>query len=108
MTNDAVLSRLAAQIEARKQSNTENSYVAGLFAAGEDAILQKVGEESVEFLLAAKSDDTKHLVAEAADVWFHMLVLMSHKGLGPDDILEELISREGVSGIAEKAARGND
>ena len=108
MTNDAVLSRLAAQIEARKQANTENSYVAGLFAAGEDAILQKVGEESIEFLLAAKSDDAKHLVAEAADVWFHMLVLMSHKGLGPDDILKELNSREGVSGITEKASRGND
>ncbi|MEE9334990.1 MAG: phosphoribosyl-ATP diphosphatase [Granulosicoccaceae bacterium] len=108
MTNDPVLSRIAAQIEARKQANAENSYVAGLFAAGEDAILQKVGEESIEFLLAAKSNDTKHLVAEAADVWFHMLVLMSHKGLGPDDILKELNSREGVSGLAEYAARGND
>jgi len=108
MTNDAVLSRIAAQIEARKQANTKNSYVAGLFAAGEDAILQKVGEESVEFLLAAKGNDSKHLVAEAADVWFHMLVLMSHKGLGPDDILKELNSREGVSGLAEFAARGNN
>ena len=108
MTNDSVLSRIAAQIEARKQANTENSYVAGLFAAGEDAILQKVGEESVEFLLAAKGIDTDHLVAEAADVWFHMLILMSHKGLGPDDILKELNRREGVSGLAEFAARGND
>jgi len=108
MTDNAVLSRIAAQIEARKQANSENSYVAGLFAAGEDAILQKVGEESVEFLLAAKGNDAKHLVAEAADVWFHMLVLMSHKGLGPNDILKELSSREGVSGIAEKASRGKD
>lgn len=108
MTNDSVLSRIAAQIEARKQANTENSYVAGLFAAGEDAILQKVGEESVEFLLAAKGNDSNHLVAEAADVWFHMLVLMSHKGLGPDDILKELNRREGISGLAEFAARGND
>ena len=105
MATNTVLSRLASQIEARKQANTENSYVAGLFAAGEDAILQKVGEESVEFLLAAKGSDTDHLVAEAADVWFHMLILMSHKGLGPDDILNELKRREGVSGLTEFAAR---
>jgi len=69
---------------------------------------KRVGEESVEFILAAKSNDPDHLVAEAADVWFHMLVLMSQKGLGPDDILKELNRREGVSGLAEKAARGND
>ena len=108
MTNETVLTRIAAQIEARKQANTQNSYVAGLFDAGEDAILQKVGEESIEFLLAAKSNDSDHLVAEAADVWFHMLILLSHKGLGPDDILKELNRREGVSGLAEKAARGQD
>ena len=108
MTNETVLTRIAAQIEARKQAKSQNSYVAGLFEAGEDAILQKVGEESTEFLLAAKNDDAEHLVAEAADVWFHMLILLSHKGLGPDDILNELNRREGVSGLAEKASRGKD
>jgi phosphoribosyl-ATP pyrophosphohydrolase len=103
---DGVLVRLAATLEQRKESAEGVSYVADLFAGGEDAILQKVGEESVEFLLAAKSGDNQHLVAEAADVWFHMLVLLSYKGLGPTDILNELNRREGVSGLAEKAARG--
>jgi phosphoribosyl-ATP pyrophosphohydrolase len=78
-----------------------------LFDRGEDTILKKVGEEAVEFLLAAKSDDSAHLVAEAADVWFHMLVLMSAKGLSSSDILAELARREGVSGLEEKASRAS-
>ncbi len=106
MSEADVLSRVAATIEQRKSADGEKSYVASLFAGGEDAILQKVGEESIEFILAAKNADKQKLVAEAADVWFHMLVLMSYQGLGPDDILNELNRREGVSGLAEKAARG--
>jgi len=106
MSEYGVLDRLAATLEQRKSQATSDSYVADLFARGEDAILQKVGEEAVEFLLAAKNSDNQHLIAEAADVWFHMLVLMSHKGLAPEDILNELNRREGVSGLAEKAARG--
>ena len=105
MNDEDVLSRLAQMLESRKQVFDEQSYVADLFAAGEDAILQKVGEESVEFILAAKSGNPQKLVAEAADIWFHRLVLLSHKGLGPADILNELRRREGVSGLAEKAAR---
>jgi phosphoribosyl-ATP pyrophosphohydrolase len=105
MSTEAVLSRLAETFEQRKSADSESSYVASLFAAGDDAILKKVGEESIEFVLAAKGNDKNHLVAEAADVWFHMLVLMSHKGLGPDDILQELKRREGTSGITEKANR---
>lgn len=104
-TSDDVLRRLAATIDSRKGAEADKSYVSSLFARGEDCILQKVGEESVEFLLAAKSGDPQALVAEAADVWFHMLVLLSHKGLGPDDVLAELQRREGVSGHDEKAAR---
>ena len=100
-----VLARLSTTFDARRCASADDSYVAGLFARGEDAILQKVGEEAVEFLLAAKGSDPDHLVAEAADVWFHMLVLMSHKGLGPDAILNELQRREGASGLAEKASR---
>jgi len=96
---------VVCMLEHRKASDSKASYVASLFHEGEDAILQKVGEEAVEFILAAKSGDTRHLVKEAADVWFHMLVLMSSKGLGPDDILEELERREGTSGHAEKASR---
>ncbi len=100
-----VLARLAETFESRKGAEAGSSYVAGLLARGEDAILKKVGEEAIEFVLAAKGSDNDHLVAEAADVWFHMLVLLSHKGLGPDDILKELQRREGVSGLAEKASR---
>lgn len=100
-----ILARLGGEIDARRHSDASSSYTASLFERGEDAILQKVGEEAVEFILAAKGDDLDHLVSEAADVWFHMLVLMSAKGLGPSDILNELQRREGVSGHAEKAAR---
>ncbi|MFK7993117.1 MAG: phosphoribosyl-ATP diphosphatase [Granulosicoccus sp.] len=102
-----VLTRLCREIDARKGTDPENSYTASLFERGEDTILKKVGEEAVEFILAAKENGTDHLVAEAADVWFHMLVMLSSKGLSASDILAELERREGVSGHAEKAARGN-
>ena len=100
-----VLRRLGETLDARRGADPGASYAASLFAGGADAILRKVGEEAVEFLLAAKGEDDERLVAEAADVWFHMLVLLSYRGLGPDEILEELARREGVSGHAEKAAR---
>ena len=101
-----VLGRLSAEINARRHADASSSYTASLFEQGVDAILKKVGEEAVELILAAKGDDSDHLVKEAADVWFHMLVLMSAKGLGPSDILNELERREGVSGHVEKASRG--
>ena len=100
-----ILTRLGAEIDSRRGSDASESYTASLFQRGDDTILKKVGEEAVEFILAAKGDDSSHLVAEAADVWFHMLVLLSAKGLGPSDILNELQRREGVSGHAEKASR---
>jgi len=102
-----VLTRLEAEIASRKGADPSTSYTASLFHRGDDAILKKVGEEAVEFILAAKDDDTDHLIAEAADVWFHMLVMMSAKGLGVSDILSELERREGVSGHTEKASRDN-
>ena len=105
MSNNDVLARLADTFEQRKSADPASSYTAALLRGGDDAILKKVGEESIEFILAAKGDDNAHLIAEAADVWFHMLVLLSHKGLGPDDILNELNRREGVSGLEEKASR---
>lgn len=105
MSNNDVLVRLAETFEQRKSADPASSYVASLLAGGDDAILKKVGEEAIEFVLAAKGDDNAHLIAEAADVWFHMLVLLSHKGLGPNDILNELNRREGVSGLDEKASR---
>ncbi len=102
-----VLARLCREIDSRKGMDAKSSYTASLFERGEDTILKKVGEEAVEFILAAKEDRADHLVAEAADVWFHMLVMLSAKGLNASDILTELERREGVSGHAEKAARGN-
>jgi len=105
MTRD-VLAELAAELEARKAGDPDSSYVAGLYAAGLDAILQKVGEEAVETILAAKQGDPKHLVHETADLWFHSLVLLAQQGLGPQDVLDELERRFGLSGLAEKAVRG--
>ena len=103
---DAVLARIAATIEARKGGDAAESYVAALFAKGDDAILKKIGEEATETVMAAKDDDKIRIVAEVADLWFHCLVLLARHGLGPDDVLAELARREGVSGHAEKAARG--
>lgn len=100
-----ILERLAATLEARKGADPETSYVAKLYARGLDAILKKVGEEAAETLIAAKGNDKGQLVHEVADLWFHTLVLLASQGLGPKDVLAELASREGVSGLAEKAAR---
>ena len=101
-----VLERLAAAIEARKGGDPRASYVAALFAKGGDAILKKIGEEATETVMAAKDGDKLRITAEVADLWFHCLVLLARHDLGPADVLAELARREGVSGIAEKAARG--
>lgn len=104
MSHD-ILQKLTETIEARKQAVPESSYVAKLFSKGDDAILKKVIEEACEVLLAAKDGDKQHLTYEVADLWFHTLVLLAHKGLSADDVLQELARREGVSGIVEKASR---
>jgi len=101
-----VLARVAAALEARKGADPATSYVAALFAKGDDAILKKIGEEATETVMAAKDDDKIRIVSEIADLWFHCLVLLARHGLGPDDVLAELARREGTSGHAEKAARG--
>jgi phosphoribosyl-ATP pyrophosphohydrolase len=100
-----VLDRLAATIAARKGADPTSSYVAALFAKGEDAILKKIGEEATEAVMAAKDGDKLRIAAEVADLWFHCLVLLAAHGLGPDEVRAELVRREGTSGIAEKAAR---
>ncbi|MDO3720981.1 phosphoribosyl-ATP diphosphatase [Marinobacter sp. chi1] len=104
-----VLERLAEVLEQRKAANPDTSYVASLHAKGLNKILEKVGEECTETLLAAKdaeqSGDTSELVYETADLWFHSLVMLSNLGLGPQDILEELARRFDLSGLEEKAAR---
>lgn len=100
-----VLHRLAETLEARKGADPQSSYVAGLYAKGEDAILKKIGEEATEAILAAKGGDKLHLVRETADLWFHCLIMLANAGLGPDDVLSELRRREGISGLDEKASR---
>ncbi len=103
-----ILNRLAKTLEARKGAEPQSSYVAKLYAKGLDGILKKIGEESAETIIAAKGGDKAQVVYEVADLWFHTLVLLAQQGLHPDDVLNELARREGVSGIAEKAARAKD
>ena len=100
-----VLDRLADVIERRKQADPASSYVAKLFAKGEDAMLKKVGEEATEFVLACKGGQRQNIVYEAADLWFHALVALSSHGIRPHEVLAELARREGLSGIEEFASR---
>ncbi|KQV51571.1 MULTISPECIES: phosphoribosyl-ATP diphosphatase [Massilia] len=109
------LERLAALIETRKPANggdPSSSYVAKLFAKGDDAILKKIGEEAVETVMAAKDvragADVSKLLYETADLWFHSIVLLAQFGLTPQQVLDELARREGISGIEEKASRPQD
>jgi phosphoribosyl-ATP pyrophosphohydrolase len=99
------LYKLAAVIEARKTASARDSYVAGLLDKGLNAILKKVGEEAAETIIAAKDDDAAQLVHETADLWFHTLVMLAARDLGPADVLAELERRFGMSGLEEKAAR---
>lgn len=103
--NEDTLARLAEVLESRKGADPETSYVARLYAKGPDAILKKIGEEATETVMAAKDGVPAKIVAETADLWFHCLVMLAHYGLHPDDVLRELDRREGLSGLAEKAAR---
>lgn len=102
---DKVLQQLAEVLEQRKQAAPDSSYVASLYAKGLDGILKKIGEEATETVIAAKDGDNDHLVYEMADLWFHSMVLLAHKGLGPEQVLNELERRFGLSGLEEKAAR---
>jgi len=104
-TMSDVLNRLAAVLESRKGADPDSSYVAALYAKGLDAILKKIGEEATESVIAAKAGDPAQTVYELADLWFHTLVLLAYQGLGPDDVLQELDRRFGVSGLEEKARR---
>ena len=106
------LARLAAVIESRKPENggdPTSSYVAKLFAKGDDAILKKIGEEATETVMAAKdaraAGDSAKLLYEVADLWFHSMVLLAKFDLTPQQVIDELARREGVSGLEEKAAR---
>jgi phosphoribosyl-ATP pyrophosphohydrolase len=103
-----ILARLAETLEARKGADPQTSYVARLYAKGTDAILKKVGEEASETIIAAKGGNREQIVYETADLWFHTLVMLAHAGIKPQDVLDELARREGMSGIDEKASRRDD
>jgi phosphoribosyl-ATP pyrophosphohydrolase len=106
MTDESVLRRLGETLAARRTGDPSASYVASLFAKGEDAILKKIAEEAAETVLASKGGDKLHIVKETADLWFHTLVMLAWHGIKPEDVLAELRRREGVSGIDEKKSRG--
>ena len=99
------LERIAEAINERKSGDPTKSYVAKLFAGGDDAMLKKIGEEATEVVLAAKGTDRLHLVREVTDLWFHCMIVLARHGLGPADVLAEMQRREGISGVDEKAAR---
>jgi phosphoribosyl-ATP pyrophosphohydrolase len=100
------LERLAEVLEQRKGADPDSSYVAKLYAKGLDAILKKIGEEATEMVMAAKDGQADKIVYETADLWFHSMVLLAQQGLGPRDVLAELERRFGLSGLEEKARRG--
>tara|TARA_R110000782_G_scaffold49622_2_gene107928 strand:+ start:58182 stop:58502 length:321 start_codon:yes stop_codon:yes gene_type:complete len=102
------LSRLEDTIRQRRSADPDSSYVARLTAKGRKKIAQKLGEEAVETVIAAIADDREEVVKEGADLLFHLIVLLADMGLSLEDIGAELDRREGVSGIAEKAARPKD
>ncbi|MEG0921196.1 MAG: phosphoribosyl-ATP diphosphatase [Comamonas sp.] len=110
--NTDALMRLAEVLESRKPANggdPEASYVARLLHKGPDAFLKKIGEEATEVVMAAKDVDhgapAQKLVYEVADLWFHSMVALAHYGLTPQDVVDELVRREGLSGLEEKALR---
>lgn len=106
-----VLKELAEVLAARKSASPDSSYVASLHHKGLNKILEKVGEECTETLLAAKdaerSGNTDDVIYETADLWFHTLVMLSELNVHPDQVLTELARRFNLSGLAEKAARGS-
>ncbi|MGI9130966.1 MAG: phosphoribosyl-ATP diphosphatase [Candidatus Methylopumilus sp.] len=102
---NTILKKLTETLEARKKDDPSKSYTASLYRDGLEAILKKVNEEAFETIIAARQGDNKELVHEVADLWFHTLILMAHKNLSVEDILNELSRREGTSGIEEKESR---
>jgi len=103
-----VLDALFAVVHARLDADPARSYVARLHAGGRSRIAQKLGEEAVETVIAALADNPALLAAESADLLFHLLVLWADAGVAPADVWAELARRRGTSGLAEKAARGEN
>lgn len=112
MPDSSVIAALTEVLESRRGADPGSSYVASLYAAGLNRILEKVGEEATETLIAAKDvageQGREELIKETADLWFHSMVMLVHLDLRPEAVLAELERRFGLSGIAEKAARNGD
>ena len=104
-----VIEALTETLKSRKGASADDSYVASLYQSGLNKMLEKVGEEATETILAAKdaeqTGDADHLVHETADLWFHTMVMLVHLGRDPAEVLAELERRFGVGGHEEKAAR---
>lgn len=109
INNDSVFETLGNILEERKGAAADSSYVASLYNKGLNKILEKVGEEATETIIAAKdaqhSGDNSDVVYEIADMWFHSLVALAHLGERPEAVVEELARRFGLSGLEEKASR---
>lgn len=101
----SALERLAATIAARREADPDSSWTARLLAEGPEKAARKFGEEAVEAVIEAVGGDRERLTAEAADVLYHLLVMLAARDIALADVLTELERREGVSGIAEKASR---
>ena len=112
MAMNDILTELTAILAERKQADADDSYVASLHRKGLDKILEKIGEEATETIIAAKnaaaSGDRAAVIAETADLWFHSMVMLSHLDESADSVLAELQRRFGLSGLTEKAARPSD
>ncbi len=99
------LETLAATIMARKSADPDSSWTAQLLAKGPEKCAEKFGEEAIEAIIAAAQNDRDALTREAADVLYHLLVMLAARDVTLADVLEELQRRDGTSGLAEKAAR---
>ena len=104
---DQVLLALQEVLEQRKSAEADSSYVASLYAGGLNKILEKVGEEATETILAAKDGSKQEIIGETADLWFHTMVMLADQDLSVADIVDELARRFGLSGLDEKASRTN-
>ncbi len=108
MTTFSQLEILAKEIEAKAFSSPDSSYTAKLLSRGVEKCAKKLGEEAVELVIAAVEKNKIETAREAADVFYHLLVLLQAAGVSPSAVMDELKRREGTSGLAEKASRPHD
>jgi len=102
-----ILSEIHQTLVERLDADADSSYVASLYTKGLEAILKKIGEEAAETIMAAKDGEADKIIYETADLWFHSMVMLAQQGLHPQQVIDELARRMGVSGLTEKASRSN-